>query len=79
MKKCILGSIMFLAGVLSVAVVLAGSMANEWTVNGRFSAFWNIRQYGLMPAVCIFGGIAVIGLVLAIWGVFKQKSEPPFH
>lgn len=74
MKKVILGSIMFLAGVISVAMVLAGSMANEWTVNGRFSALWNIQQYGLMPVVYIFGGIAVIGLVLAIWGLLDKKN-----
>ncbi len=74
MKKVILGSSMFLAGVISTAVVLAGSMANEWTVNGEFSSFWNISQYGLMPAVYIFVGIAVIGLVLAGWGVFDKKD-----
>ena len=39
MKKVILGSIMFLAGLLSVAVLLTGTMANDWTVNeiGRAS------------------------------------------
>mgnify|MGYP003251517965 CR=1 FL=1 len=74
MKKVILGSIMFLAGVISVAMVLAGSMANEWTVNGRFSALWNIQQYGLMPVVYIFGGIAIIGLVLAILGLLDKKN-----
>lgn len=74
MKKVILGSIMFLAGVISIAVVLAGSMANEWTVNGQLSSLWNISQYGLMPAVYIFVSIAVIGLVLAIWGLFNKKD-----
>lgn len=74
MKKVILGSIMFLAGVISIAMVLAGSMANEWTINGRFSALWNIQQYGLMPGVYIFGGIAVIGLVLASWGLLDKKN-----
>ena len=39
MKKVILGSAMFLAGVISVALIFAGSMANEWTVNGQFSSF----------------------------------------
>jgi len=38
MKKVILGSIMMLSGLLSVAIILAGSMANEWTVNGQYSA-----------------------------------------
>lgn len=74
MKKVILGSIMFLAGVVSVALVLAGSMANEWTINGNFSSFWNISQYGLMPIVYIFVGIAITGFVLAVWGLFDKKG-----
>lgn len=39
MKKIVLGSMMFLAGVLSTAIILAGSMANDWTINGQHSAF----------------------------------------
>lgn len=74
MKKVILGSIMFLAGIISTALILAGSMANEWTIDGRFSAFWNISQYGLMPAIYIFVAVAAVGLVLAVWGVFNKKS-----
>lgn len=74
MKKVCLGSMMFLAGAISVAVILAGSMANELTVNGAFSAFWNISQYGLMPAVYLFTAIAIVGIALAIWGIFEKKS-----
>lgn len=74
MKKVILGSIMFLAGVISIALILAGSMANEWTVNGEISSFWNISQYGLMPVIYIFISIAIIGLVLAVWGLFDKKD-----
>lgn len=74
MKKVILGSIMFLAGVISIALVLAGSMANEWTVNGELSSFGNISQYGLMPVIYIFIIIAIIGLALAVWGLFDKKD-----
>ena len=74
MKKILLGSIMFLTGVISVALILAGSMANEWTVNGQFSALWNISQYGLMPAIYIFSGIAIIGAAFAVWGLFDKKD-----
>ena len=74
MKKVILGSMMFLAGVISVALVLAGSMANEWSVNGQFSSLWNIQQYGLMPAIYVFGVIAVIGLVIAVCGLLNKKD-----
>lgn len=74
MKKVLLGSTMLLAGILSVAILLAGSMANEWTVNGNFSSFWNISQYGLMPALYIFIGISIVGALLAIWGIFEKEN-----
>lgn len=74
MKKIVLGSMMFLAGVLSAAIILAGSMANDWTINGQHSAFWNISRYGLMPAIYIFLGIAVVGLILACWGLLDKKK-----
>lgn len=74
MKKVILGSVMMMSGLLSVAIILAGSMANEWTVNGQFSSIWNITQYGLMPAVVAFSIIAIVGLLLAIWGLFEKKQ-----
>ena len=74
MKKIVLGSMMFRAGVLSTAIILAGSMANDWTINGQHSAFWNISRYGLMPAIYIFLGIAVVGLILACWGLLDKKK-----
>ena len=74
MKKVILGSALILAEIISIALILAGSMANEWTINGEFSSLWNISQYGLMPAIYIFTGIAIIGLVLAVWGLFDKKD-----
>lgn len=74
MKKIVLGSMMFLVGVLSTAIILAGSMANDWTINGQHSAFWNISRYGLMPAIYIFLGIAVVGLILACWGLLDKKK-----
>ena len=61
MKKVILSSIMFLSGLLSVAVLLAGTMANDWNVDGQLSAFHNMSPYGLKPAFYIFIGIAVLG------------------
>lgn len=72
MKKVIMGSIMMLSGLLSVAIIMAGSMANEWTVDGQFSAIWNIEQYGLMPFVITFTIIAVIGFLIAIWGLVER-------
>lgn len=74
MKKVVLGAILFLAGLLSAAVLLSGTMANDWTVNGNLSAFWNLSQYGLMPPLYIFAGVAVVGLCVAVWGVLDKKD-----
>ncbi len=74
MKKVILGSTMVLAGIISMAVIFAGSMAQAWDINGQFSAIWNIQQFGLMPLVYMFAGVSIIGLVLAIWGLIEKKD-----
>ncbi len=74
MKKVILGSAMFSAGSLSTAVLLAGTMSNDWRINGGLSSFWNLTQYGLMPAFYAFIGIAATGIAVAIWGMFEKKS-----
>lgn len=74
MKKVILGSTMFLAGLLSVAVLLAGTMSNDWNINGQLSSFRNMAQYGLMPVFYIFVGIAVLGISIAVWGVLEKKE-----
>ena len=42
MKKVVLGAVMFLAEPVSAALLLAGAVSLEWTVNGKFSAFWNL-------------------------------------
>lgn len=74
MRKVVLGAALVLAGSLSDAILLAGAMGNEWTVNGEVSAVWNLSQYGLLPAVYGFAALAVLGLGLAIWGLAERKS-----
>ncbi len=37
MKKVILSAAMFSAGTISTALILAGAMMNEQTVNGTYS------------------------------------------
>ncbi len=74
MKKVILGSAMFLAGLLSAAVLLAGTMANQWTINGMRSSLWNMSEYGLMPALYIFIGVAILGFAIAIWGIYEKND-----
>ena len=71
MKKIMFGAIMFLAGMLSMAILLAGAMAQEWTIDDRFSAFWILTKYGLMPVFYTFVAVAVIGLIIAIWGMLE--------
>lgn len=73
MKKVILGSALCLAGILSVALLMAGAMAPAWTRNGEYSAFWNLERYGLMPAFYILIAVAAAGLLLAVWGILGKK------
>lgn len=74
MKKIIFGMILFLAGTISIALLLAGSMANDWTLNGQSSAIWNISRYGLLPALYSFLGIAIFGFIFAICGLFEKGN-----
>lgn len=78
MKKVILGSFIFLAGILSAAFILAGSLANDLMINGQHSSIWIISQYGLLPALAVFLCMAIAGLVLAIWGLFNQDDKNNF-
>lgn len=73
MKKVVLGAAMFLAGLLSDAVLLSGTMAHDWTLDGNLSARWNLSQYGLMPAFYLAAVIAAAGLTLAVWGLFEKN------
>lgn len=74
MKKLLFGMMLFCSGSLSASMLLAGSMANDWTLNGQSSALWNISRYGLLPALYIFLGLAVLGLVIAVWGLFDPEK-----
>ena len=74
MKKLLFGMMLFCSGSLSAAMLLAGSMANDWTLNGQPSALWNIFRYGLLPALYIFLGLAVLGLVIAVCGLFDPEK-----
>jgi len=75
MKKVILGAAMVLAGVLSDALLFAGSMANDWTIDGQKSALWNLSQYGLMPALVLFTAIAAVGFAIAVWGIAERERS----
>lgn len=74
MKKLILGATMMLAGILSSAILLAGTMANNITINGKYSFSWNLSSFGLMPALIIFVIMAIVGLLFGIWGLIEKKD-----
>ncbi len=74
MKKVIAGSVLAGSSLLAEALLLAGSMANDWTINGAHSALWNLQRYGLMPALYAFAGIGIIGFLLAVWGLIEKDA-----
>ena len=73
MKKVVLGCTLLLAGILSDAMLFAGSMANDWTINGQHSAIWVLSRYGLMPLVLFFVLIALLGIAITLWGILEEK------
>ncbi len=73
MKKTICGSIVFLAGLVSVAILLASTIGNIGTIDGRYSVMWGLSQYGLMPAFYLFSGIAVVGAIISLWGLIEHN------
>lgn len=74
MKKVIAGSALAGSSLLADALLLAGSMANDWTIDGAHSALWNLQRYGLMPALYTFAGIGVLGLLLLVWGLIERDA-----
>lgn len=73
MKKVFLGASMFLAGLVSCAILLAGTVGTQWTHNGDFaSAWWLLSKYGIMPVFWLCAIITVIGLVVAVAGVIEK-------
>lgn len=73
MKKTTLGCFLFLAGMLSTALLLSGSMSSDLTINGQISFWKTLSAYGLIPAFYLFMIIAAVGLVMAIIGLIDKK------
>lgn len=66
---------MFLAGLISGAVLLAGPTGIQWTNNDNWaSAWWLLSNYGLIPVLYVFVAITIIGLAIALWGVFERNK-----
>lgn len=74
MKKVVLGSMMFLAGLLSCAILIVGSALKDITINGGYSFLWNLSSLGLVPVTVLFSAIALTGLLIALWGVFEKNK-----
>lgn len=75
MKKVIVGSAMFMTGVLSAVILLGGAMAYQFEhINlSPFSMTMQIlAEYGLTPFLYIAVAIAVAGMFIAILGL-KEK------
>ena len=69
-KKVILGVFMMLAGVLGTAILLATAMSKDWS----YSILRILSLYELVPVLIIFVVLAIVGLLLGIWGLFDEKS-----
>lgn len=75
MKKTIIGSAMFIAGIISAFVLLAGTMAYQYKqINlSPFAVTMSILEnYGLTPFLYVAVGLAVVGIVLVCFGL-KEK------
>ena len=74
MKKILLGGIMILAGIISSAILLSGTMATGFTHNGEHSFVWSLSQYKLTTPLVIFIIITVVGFALSIWGLIEKEK-----
>ena len=74
MKKLIFGGLMMLSGILGTAILLAGTMANAYSVNGEVSFSLSLSFYGLTPALVTFIIIGIAGLLLGIWGLIDKDQ-----
>ena len=78
MKKVILGGLLLLSGALGTAILMAGTMAQQMFYSndeGSWLSFSRtLSSYGLMPALYIFIGLSVAGLVIGCWGLFDKSS-----
>jgi len=63
-----------LAGIISAAILLSGTMAIDFMYFGVYSYSWILSQYQLTTPLIIFVIIAVVGFALSIWGLFEKEK-----
>lgn len=78
MKKVVIGSAMFMTGIISAVVLLAGAMAYDFgSINiSPFAVTMQVlAKYGLTQFLYIAIVIAVVGTAVTIWGLFGKKED----
>lgn len=79
MRKVTFGSSVFIAGLISAALLLAGAMSMNAATAGQGSAFGSLYQCGLLPVFIGLAAVALIGLVIAIVGLAKHEHAGIGH
>jgi hypothetical protein len=65
-----------LAGVISTAIILYGTMvATRYTNDRGYTIAFQLSQHQLTAPLVIFIIIAVIGLALGIWGLIEKENK----
>ena len=75
MKKVIIGSVMFMTGIISAVVLLGGSMAYQFeqiNLSPFAKTMQILAEYGLTPFLYVAVVSAVVGVVVTILGL-KEK------
>lgn len=75
MKKLILGIAMMLIGFIGIAILCAGAMSSQFTINGsnNFMDIWRI--FGITPIAITFTVIAILGFVCSLFGILSKTKE----
>ena len=75
MKKLILGIAVMALGALGAMALLFGTFVAEPVVyNGVSGWLGCFLDRGLLGPFTVFAAAALLGLALALWGVFEKKD-----
>lgn len=74
LKLLLLGISMFFTGFIGFAILIGSAVASNFTLDGSnyFMDTW--RLYGVTPIAIGFFSLGILGLIIAIIGLF-QKSK----
>ena len=78
MKKVVIGSAMFMTGIISAVVLLAGAMAYDvgsMNISPFAVTMQVLAKYGLTQFLYIAIVIAVVGVAVTIWGLLGKKED----